>query len=295
MRNPRLRPFLPFLLVVGAFVLMVLDATGALTPVESIFQTALRPVSVALTEARLAVSGLTQTARDLQTLRQRNRELEALVERLTVENLQLSEMATENATLRAFFRFAQANPAFDLRGGQVIARALGVGASPYVQVVSIDLGSRHGLRQGMPVVTDRGLVGRVTQVFAVSAEVLLLTDPTSAVNVMTQASRAPGMLRGRVGQLPIMDFIPMTAEIAIGEIVMTSGLGGGFPKGIIVGQVVEVLRNDNQAFQQAVVQPTVDFDRLELVLVMTNFPPEGEVVSPEGEGSPVPETTPSAP
>jgi rod shape-determining protein MreC len=293
MRHRRLRPLLPLLLLVGAFVLMVLDATGALAPVESIFQTVLRPMVLTFTEARLAVSGLTQTARDLQTLRQRNRELEALVERLTVENLQLSEMATENATLRAFFRFAQANPAFDLRGGQIIARTLGVGASPYVQIILIDLGSRHGLRQGMPVVTDRGLVGRVTQVFATGAEVLLLTDPTSAVNVMTQASRAPGVLRGRVGQLPIMDFIPPTADLAVGEIVITSGLGGAFPKGIIVGQVIEVLRNDNQAFQQAVVQPTVDFDRLELVLVMTNFPPAGEVVSPEAQQPPEPLSTPS--
>ncbi len=272
---------------------MALDATGALVPVESLFQTVLRPMALAFTEARLAVGGLTQTARDLQTLRQRNRELEALVERLTVENLQLSEMAAENATLRAFFRFAQANPAFDLRGGQIIARPLGVGTSPYVQIILIDLGSRHGLRQGMPVVTDRGLVGRVTQVFATGAEVLLLTDPASAVNVITQASRAPGVLRGRVGQLPIMDFIPLTAEVAVGEIVITSGLGGTFPKGIIAGQVVEVLRNDNQPFQQAIVQPTVDFDRLELVLVMTNFPPAGEIVSPEAEPSSEPVPTPS--
>ncbi len=293
MRNRRLRPFLPLLLFVGAFVLMLLDTTGAFSPVESVFQTVLRPMALALTEARLAVGELTQTARDLQTLRQRNRDLEALVERLTVENLQLAEMAAENATLRAFFRFAQANPAFDLRGGQIIARTLGVGASPYVQIILIDLGSRHGLRQGMPVVTDRGLVGRVTQVFPTGAEVLLLTDPTSAVNVMTQASRAPGVLKGRVGQLPIMDFIPLTAEIAVGEIVITSGLGGTFPKGIIAGQVVEVLRNDNQPFQQAVVQPTVDFDRLELVLVMTNFPPAGEIVPPETELAPEPLPTPS--
>jgi len=295
MPNRRLRPFFPLLLLVGAFVLMLLDATGVFSPVESVFQAVLRPVSLAFTEARLAIGGVTRTVRDLQTLRQRNSELEALVERLTVENLQLSEVAAENATLRAFFRFAQTNPSFDLRGGQIIARTIGAGPSPYAQVVLIDLGSRHGLRQGMPVLTDRGLVGRVTQVFATSAEVLLLTDPTSAVNVLTQAARAPGILRGRVGQLPLMDFIPVGAEIAVGEIVMTSGLGGRFPKGIIVGQVVEVLRNDNLAFQQAVVQPTVDFDRLELVLVMTNFPPDGEIIPPAEAGSPMPEATPSLP
>jgi rod shape-determining protein MreC len=102
---------------------------------------------------------------------------------------------------------------------------------------------------------------------------------------MTQASRAPGSLHGRVGQFPIMDFIPPDVAIAAGEIVITSGLGGAFPKGLVVGQVVEVLRNDNRAFQQAIIRPTVDFDRLELALVITNFPPQP---APEPTASPPP-------
>jgi len=74
-----------------------------------------------------------------------------------------------------------------------------------------------------------------------------------------------------------MDFIPPDIEISVGEIVMTSGLGGTFPKGLVVGQVIDVLKNDDRMFQQAVIRPTVDFDRLELVLVITNFPAEGSL------------------
>lgn len=273
-RFRRLRPFVLLLVVAAAFVVMILDTTGALAPVEGAAQSALAPLASALTDVRTTAANILQTARDLRSLRQRNSELEALIERLTVENLQLSEVATENEQLRSFFQFAQTNPTYDFRGGQIIARVIGSGASPYTDIIQIDLGQAHGIEAGMPVVTDRGLVGRILHVFPRSAELLLLSDPSSSINVMTQASRAPGSLHGRVGQLPVMEFIPPDVVVAAGEIVITSGLGGAFPKGLVVGQVVEVLRNDNRAFQQAIIRPTVDFDRLELVLVITNFPPE---------------------
>lgn len=275
-RLHRLRPFILVVAAAAAFVVMILDTTGILAPVEGVAQGALTPLAAAFTEIRTTATNLIQTARDLRTLRQRNSQLEALIERLTVENLQLSEVATENEQLRSFFRFAQTNPTYDFRGGQIIARVISSGASPYADIVQIDLGQKHGIQPGMPVVTDRGLVGRTMNVFPESSELLLLSNPSSSINVMTQASRAPGSLRGRAGQLPIMEFIPPDVNVAAGEIVITSGLGGAFPKGLVVGQVVEVLRNDNQAFQQAVIRPTVDFDRMELALVITNFPPETE-------------------
>lgn len=285
MRFRRLRPFILVLVVAAAFVLMILDTVGFLAPVEGVAQTALTPFAKTFTELRTAASSLIQTARDLRTLRQRNSELEALIERLTVENLQLSEVAAENERLRSFFQFAQTNPTYDFRGGQIIARVIGNSASPYVNTIQIDLGRSHGIEAGMPVVTDRGVVGRVLNVFPESSDLLLLGDPSSSINVMTQASRAPGSLRGRPGQLPIMEFIPPDVNVSPGEIVITSGLAGAFPKGLVVGQVVEVLRNDNLAFQQAIVRPTVDFDRIELALVITNFPPE---TAPEASPTPAP-------
>jgi len=134
----------------------------------------------------------------------------------------------------------------------------------------------------MPVVTDRGLVGRIVDVHPYTSEILLIDDASSSVNAMTQTSRAPGALRGRVGQDPLLDLIPPDVEVSIGEIVITSGLGSKFPKGVVIGQVVEIIQNDNQAFQQAVVRPTVDLNRLELVLVITSFPP----TRPEAEAPP---------
>lgn len=269
----RSRPFILILVIVGAFVIMVMDVSGYLDPLDNVIHGVLRPIDITFTEFRTSAEDVIQTARDLRTLRQRNTELEDLVERLTVENLQLSEVATENEQLRSFFEFALTNSTYDYRGGQIIANVISEGASPYVDIVEIDLGESHGIEVGMPVVTDRGLIGRIVEVHPRSSLILLLSDTNSSVNVMTQASRAPGTLRGRTGQLPLMDLIPPDVEVSVGEIIITSGLGGNFPKGLVVGQIVEILQNDNQMFQQAIIRPTVDFDRLELVLVITSFPP----------------------
>lgn len=276
MRRLRTRPLIFLAVILGAFVIMLLDQSGFLGPADNIIHQTLRPLTTTLTNVRSGADDILQTARDLRTLRQRNTELEALLERLTVENLELSEVAKENETLRSYFDFAQTNPTYDFRGGQIIARVISEGASPYADVVEIDLGRKHGIGQGMPVVTDRGFVGRVVQVYDRSSEILLLTDPNSSINVMTQASRAPGALRGRAGQFPLMDLIPPDVKLAEGDIVMTSGLGGNFPKGLVIGQIIEILQNDNRMFQQAIVRPTVDFDRLELLLVITSFPPPDE-------------------
>jgi rod shape-determining protein MreC len=281
MQPRRSRPLILLLAVIlGAFVIIILDNAGYLDPVNNALHSVFRPISITLTEARKTSADLLQTARDFRTLRQRNNELNLLVERLTVENLQLAEVVTENEQLRSFFEFAQTNPTYDFRGGQIIGRVISEGSSPFINTIEIDLGEKHGLKQGMPVVTDRGLVGRIMDVQPYTSEILLINDASSSVNAMTQTSRAPGALRGRVGQSPLMSLIPPDVEVSVGEIVITSGLGGRFPKGIVIGQIVDILQNDNQAFQQAVVHPTVDLDRLELVMVITSFPPTPEDVTP---------------
>jgi len=289
MQRVRLRPLILPLVIVGAIVIIGLDMAGLLEPVNDAIHTAIKPPALFFAEARSAVSSGLSTLREIGELKERNLELQARVNQLTVENLRLAEVETENEQLRALLNFAQTNPSFDIRGGQIIARPIGDSANLLTHPIQIDLGEVHGIRQGMPVVTDRGLVGRIANVYPRSSDILLITDPRSNVNVMTQASRAQGVLRGRVGQPPIMELISPEIEISEGEIIMTSGLGGHFPKGLIVGQVVDVIRNDNLMFQSAVIQPTVDFDRMELVLVITNFPPEepsSEEATPEVEATP---------
>ena len=287
MRRSLFRPLILPLVILGAIVIIGLDLAGFLGPVNDVIHTAIKPPAVFFSETKRVVGSGVSAIREIGELRQRNLELEQRVNQLTIENLRLAEVETENEQLRSLLKFAQTNPSFDVRGGQIIARAIGDGANPFTHPIQIDLGRTHGLVVGMPVVTDRGLVGRIANVYPHSSDILLINDPRSNINVMTQASRAHGVIRGRVGQLPIMELIPPDVKISEGEIVITSGLGGHFPKGLVVGQIVEVIRNDDLMFQSAIIQPTVDFDRMELVLVITNFPPEEQEPNP-----PTPEATP---
>ena len=124
---------------------------------------------------------------------------------------------------------------------------------------------------------------------------LLISDPSSAVNAILQSSRLNGVVRGNPGGDLVMDYIQQGQTFEEGEIVLTSGLGGRFPKGIPIGQVVEIRQRDIDVFQQAIIRPTVDLSRLELVMVVTNFDPLEDVpellvpetVPVEGEANPL--------
>jgi rod shape-determining protein MreC len=229
------------------------------------------PLQRLLRQAGNELRGATGAAGEAATLRERNVELEQTVAQLTVENLRLKEIEAENVRLRSLLQFRDVNPSFTYKGGQVVGRIVANEPTSIVKSILIDIGSSNGIEPGMPVVTERGLVGRVTDVYRNAARVLLITDSSSNVNTMLQNTRLRGILRGRAGQLPIMDYLPQDQQILVGDIVVTSGEGGSFPIGIPVGQVVEVEQNDVEMFQRAAVRTTVDFDTLETVLVVTNF------------------------
>ena len=125
----------------------------------------------------------------------------------------------------------------------------------------------------MPVVTGgAGLVGRIAQVGPRTAKVRLLTDPDSAIAALLQTSRVTGLVVGQPDGTLRMEYIPQDENLDVGDIVLTSGLGGGvMPKELVIGQVVEVQKMDHELHQAAIVRPAADFSRLELVLVITAF------------------------
>lgn len=253
--------------------LLILSSSNRLDPVEGAVMRAGRPLLIAFSGLGRQVANLVNTARDLATLRVRNNQLQTVVDTLTIDNLRLKEIEAENERLRSLLRFAQLNPNYDFRGGQVIARVISKHPSNYLAAITLDLGAEHGIKPGMPVVTERGLVGSIHKVGPISSTVLLITDPSSGVPALIQRNRLVGVVTGRAGGAPVMDYIPQDAEVTVGDLIITSGLGGKFPKNLVIGQVVEVHQRDYELFQQAVVRPTVNFDRLEFVLVITNFRP----------------------
>jgi rod shape-determining protein MreC len=136
----------------------------------------------------------------------------------------------------------------------------------------------------MPVESARGLVGQVYRITANSAQVVLITDSSSAIPARLGTSRATGILRGGgLGGVLTIDWIDLKHQVEVGEVVLTSGLGGRFPQDLIIGRVIEVDRREAELFQRAVVQPAADFDALEIVFVITNFEPVDASVFDETE------------
>ncbi len=213
--------------------------------------------------------GFLTAPRDMARSRQRNTELEAEVSDLQTQIIQLQQEVGETQSLRALLDFAQARPENRYRGAAVIGRD----PSPFLHYVIINRGSNDGIRRGMPVVTNQGLVGRIDAVIADAARVQLVTDPASTVNIRLQNAEVEASLSGSVTGDVALDLIPQDINIQPGDLVLTSGLGGGYPPDLIVGQVVNVRTRDFDLFQQATVQPVVDFNRLQIVLVVVNFEP----------------------
>jgi rod shape-determining protein MreC len=155
----------------------------------------------------------------------------------------------------------------------VVGRSIGVDPTNLLYYVYVDVGARNGIADGMPAITDRGLVGRVTAVGPNSAQVLMLLDPASSVNAIIQNSRVTGVVKGNIDSTVSMERIPPTEDVNPGDIVLTSGLGGNFPSKLVIGQVIDVTQRDQDMFQVATIRPTVDFGKLETLLIITSFEP----------------------
>ncbi|HEX2698510.1 MAG TPA: rod shape-determining protein MreC [Anaerolineales bacterium] len=252
-------------LVVGG--ILVLSFGGFFGSVSSRFTGGFVSIQEWFSTRYQAIQQFLAAPRDIVTLRTRNAELEAQVSQLQSQVIDLQGRVTETEILSALVDFSRANPESSYKAASVIGRD----PSPFLQYVIINRGSNDGIQRGMPVVTNEGLVGRVDAVIADAARVQLVTDPASSVNIHLKDANTDAMLIGSVTGDISLDLISQDATIQPGDVILTSGLGGGFPADLIVGQVVNIRKLPAELFQQATVQPAVDFSRLQIVLVITNF------------------------
>ncbi|HUX76289.1 MAG TPA: rod shape-determining protein MreC [Anaerolineae bacterium] len=282
MRESPRRSWLPLVLIVLGLLLLVFHESGILAPVERALRYVLDPLQRVFSRVTVGIGGLFQTVGEVRELRARTEELQAQVDALTVENVRLREYEAKVQQLYALLNFVSEYPISASLGAEVISReacgtfpcgdVVGVEPNPYLRYVTINVGSLQGVETGMPVVSGgAGLIGRVAQVGPRTVEVQLLTDTDSAVAALLQTSRVTGLVVGQPDGTLRMEYIPQEQHIDVGDIVLTSGLGGVMPKGLVIGQVTEVLQMDYALFQSAVVRPAIDLSRLELVLVITAF------------------------
>lgn len=262
--NTSLRTLTLVLISIG---LLMLALGGYLSP---LLNSALEPFLGAqgwLYSRFQAVQDFFNAPSDLARLRLENAQLREENANLQTQVIALQQQVSEGELLSALLDFARARPENSYQAAAVIGRD----PSPFLHYVLINRGSDDGIRRGMPVVAQQGLVGRVVQVTANAARVQLITDPASEVAVQMQPSEEDGVLSGSLtGDLSI-GLIPQDAEVQAGDLVLTSGIGGSYPGSILVGQVSGIRQEATALFQTASVQPVVDFSRLEIVLVIVNF------------------------
>ena len=198
-----------------------------------------------------------------------NEELKKQVSELQNYIIQLQQNLNEADILYALLGFARSSPDEQY----IPAKVIGKDPSPFLKYLLIDQGSDQGIRSGMPVVTNNGLVGRIEAVTASAARVKLITDSTSMINAVVTEVDAECMVQGSITGDVTIEMVSQDVKLEPGQIVQTSGLGGDFPSDFIIGQVLNVNQINNEIFQSASILPAENFSSLQAVLVVSNFSP----------------------
>jgi len=226
------------------------------------------PVQRAFQQFTRSAESVLATVQNYRYLLAENDRLQQQLAAASTLEARLAELRQENHRLRALLKL-QVRSDFELVAAEVIARE----ASGWFQTMTINRGATHGVLPAMAVVTGDGLVGSVLSVSPVSAQVLLLTDSRRAVSALVQRSRDPGGVGvvesapGRPGYLKMVN-LPREANIQPGDTVISSGLGGFFPKGLVIGYVLETGEDEFALTKYALLQPAANFNRLEEVSVV---------------------------
>jgi rod shape-determining protein MreC len=194
-----------------------------------------------------------------------NRRLRGELQYLRGQNSELREAAAASQRLETLLEFKE-RAAVQTIAAQVIARD----PSNWYRGVVLNKGEREGVHREMGVMTPAGAIGRVVRTTSTSAVVLLITDPKNAVAGLIQRTREEAIIEGTIDGRTRMKYIPLLSTVRAGDIVVTSGLTGGFPRGIPVGEITHIEKVEGDLFQTAEILPEVDFSALEEVLIITD-------------------------
>ncbi|MFQ5694043.1 MAG: rod shape-determining protein MreC [Nitrospinota bacterium] len=254
-------------LVVCSLTLMTLQVRhrGATTPLERAVMSAIGPFQTLARKPLRAIRAFTTNLATAESLWETNASLRVARERLHRTESALRELRLEHERLRRLLRFRQRSP-FKTVAASVIARD----ATNWSKTITLDVGSRAGLKEDLSVVNHEGIVGHLIRVAPLQSQALLITDARGAVDVLIQRTRTAGVFVGssngdRVGYLR---YVRRDADVRVSDRVISSGYGGIYPKGIPVGVVQKVDRSGTGMFQRIEVEPAVDFSRIEEVLVV---------------------------
>ncbi len=252
-------------LLVSLFLLSLGTRGGGAGRPADLLAVLITPLEATLAKVQRSALGVWTTYRDWKNVRRENQALRGEVERLRIQSLQVEDTQRENLRLRRLLALRDRLPLSAL-AGEVIAKEWG----GWVRSVTVNRGRRDGIARLTPAIVPEGLLGRVVEVRARAAVIQLLNDPASAVAVMVQRTRTAGVAEGEPGGAVRLKFMARDGGgVQVGDLVVTSGLGGVFPKGLPVGRVAAVEDKGSALFHYALLAPVADFARVEEVLLLT--------------------------
>jgi rod shape-determining protein MreC len=176
---------------------------------------------------------------------------------------ELNELEITNKRLRKLLEFKKT-----VKGKVIPAEVVSKGASTWLDTIIIDKGRNHGVIPGLAIVTEKGIIGHTIYTTNNYAQVLLITDKNSAVDIINQRSRSKGIVKGSKDNLCKIDYVLSEEDVIVDDVIITSGMDGIFPKGLLVGKVVGVTKSRYGLFQIASLEPFVNFDKIEEVLII---------------------------
>ena len=282
-----------FLLAI-TILLLAFSNSGPLLELRRGVGFALSPIQDTLRQGTRTVTNLFGAIGEIETLRAQNEDLTRRLQELEADNQRLQSLAAENAALSALLE-TRSSLEYETVAAEVINRV----STDLERVVSLDRGTDAGVALDDPVIAGGGaLVGRVVEVGPNFSRVVLVSDERTNVAGLIETSRAIGLVKGQIERPLLMTGIPATDAVNVGESVVTAGIEldtgirSTYPKGLLIGTVIQVDRAPDQLFQTALVQPVATLDRLEYVLIIVNY--EGGLDGgPEvpSDGSPAPAAT----
>ena len=279
-RGARRRGIVYALLLAATLLLMAFSSSTPILELQKGIGYAFRPLQSFMADVVRGVNSMAGAVTEIDQLRRTNEALQLDNQRLSAENARLDEIKRENELLTGLLQL-RSGLEYKTVAASVIARE----SSEFRRVVSIDAGTEESVKVGDVVIAAGGaLAGRVIEAGTNFANVLLINDTSSTVIGQIQSSAATGEVIGQLGGVLVMQNIDSTERIQIGEEVVTAGieLGSGvrspYPKGLLIGQIVDVSRDANAVVQTAYLQPSAELDKLEFVLVITDY--EGGLPEP---------------
>jgi|SRR5688572_5421664 rod shape-determining protein MreC len=274
-----------FALLLAALFLFPGQSQGLLDYLDGPVGQLVRLPLEAVSSLDQGVSAMWQQYVALQHVADENRRLRQEMEWLRGENHQLREAAAATQRLTALLQFKeQALPTM------VAAQVIGRDSTNRYQSMILNKGESDGIQNDMGVITPSGVVGRVVKTTSATSVVLLVTDPNNAIAGLIQRTRDEGIVEGTPQGRAKLKYIPMLSAVKEGDQVVTSGLVGGFPRGLAIGTIMAIDREEGALFQTAELMPEVDVNHVEEVLVIQA--PHGQSgnisAKPEGVGKPQP-------